>query len=112
MTKKEVIAVARGFTYKPGWLIDIEFMEYATFGAGPGSVSIWLRWKAPNSYDVRETIDVQMSDIVSGVDRMDCQEFLHVLFSLVMRAEHHEASEFFQVNGLRPFDPHTPVVSR
>lgn len=114
MTRDDVVALGKTLQYKPGWTITLDtadqWMHFFGYSACPGCVQVSITFKAPDAGYPDPTrapiIDIVMREIVDGVDHMEREMFVHILFRLLLKCEEHEAGEWFKVNGQRPFDPH------
>jgi hypothetical protein len=88
-------------TFKPGWTFHLENMD-----RGQGSVGLTLRIivTGPNSYESDVKISVHHFMIVPAA-AFDERAWMRWLFDQCVLVETHEAMEFFQLDGSRPFAP-------
>lgn len=83
-----------GLAYKPGWTFKV---------AGPGGRFLCVFARTPDSLaPERMRVTQHQFEIPDGQDR---REFARWVFDRLLEVERHEAAEFFQVDGERPFWP-------
>lgn len=81
-------------SYKPGWRFK---------RGGPGGRFLCVFATTPDSlHPARERTTQHMFEIPDGLDD---RGFCRWVFDCLLQAERHEAAEFFQVDGVRPFWP-------
>lgn len=84
-----------GLAYKPGWTFK---------RGGPGSRYLCVFATTPDSLAPHRTRTTQhMFEIP---DDITAEEWPRWVFDHLLLAELHEAGEFFEVDGFRPFFPH------
>lgn len=92
------------FTYKPGWEFTADITPH-------GLITLTIRamvHDADNPQNIcpitfTETIDPYIVKHRADADERYWMKWLH---SMIRRAEEHEIDEFFQVDGVKVFDPH------
>lgn len=99
-------------TYRPGWSVTLEDRKRDDdHGRGEaGGLTLVILTKGYNSYhpDQGENYRVYHYAIVPAAT-YDEQSWRRWLFEQFLRVEQHEAMEFFQIDGARPFAPvHAP----
>ena len=89
-------ALVPGLAYKPGW----------TFKAGgPGREFLCVFALTPDSgAPDRQRTTQHMFRFPDGL--VTREGFARWVFACLMQAEFHEAAEFLQIDGVRPFFPH------
>lgn len=86
-----------GLSYKPGWVFKM---------GGPGGRFLCVFAKTPNSLDPGvERVTQHMFEVPDGLVS-DRAGFAEWVFDRLLLVERHEAAEFLQVDGVRPFWPH------
>lgn len=96
-----------GLAYRPGWRFR--------FG-GPGGRFLCVFACTPDSTAPdRERVTQHMWELPAGLVE-DRQDFARWAFARLLEVERHEAAEFFQIDGHRPFwpahgdgDPYAPA---
>lgn len=88
--------------YKPGWTFWL-----ATCDRGQASVGLTLtvQTTTPDSYHPEQERHVRHYMIVPAAS-YDERSWRHWLLEQVLLIERHEACEFFEIDGERPFAPH------
>ena len=95
-----------GLAYKPGWSFRL---------GGPGNRFLCVTATTADSLNpTRDRSTGHMWEIPEGLDER--REFARWVFARLLDAERHEAAEFFEVDGHRPFwpahdagDPYAPA---
>lgn len=88
-------ALVRSLAYKPGWSFK---------AAGPGGRYLCVFSTTPDSL-APERSRMTQHQFEFPADVMTREEFARWVFACLMKVEFHEAAEFLQVGGLRPFFP-------
>jgi hypothetical protein len=83
-------------TYKPGWSFK---------AAGPGGRFLCVFSRTPDSV-APERERMTQHQFEFPADAMTREGFARWVFACLMKAEFHEAAEFLQVDGQRPFFPY------
>lgn len=95
----ERLELLRGFVarlaYRPGWRFKL---------GGPLNRFICVHALCPDSLNPSRTrITQHMFEVPDGL--ADERSLAHWIFDRLLDVERHEAAEFFEVGGLRPFFP-------
>lgn len=103
-------------TYRPGWTFDIEDLERdQDHGRGvAGGLTLIITTRTSNSYhpSICESCRSVVTDyrvhhyFIVPAATYDQRSWQRWLLDQVIRVESHEACEFFEVDGDRPYAPH------
>lgn len=93
--------LVNGLQYKPGWTF---FMSDIDRGQGSKGLTLKIYIVAPNTYHPEQEISVVHYMIVPSASYNE-QSWRRWLFEQILLVEQHEAAEFFQIDGVRPFAP-------
>jgi hypothetical protein len=87
--------------YRPGWQF---YLAHQDRGQGSQGLTLDIIISAPDTYHPEQTIRVRHSMIVppAAYDRRSWRRWL---FEQILLVERHEACEFFQIDGGRPYAP-------
>src|SRR5580704_6265833 len=99
--------------YKRPWTF---WLGHTDRGQGSRGLTLVIRIDTPDSYDPDRLITVRHPMIVPAA-AYDARSWRRWLFDQIMLVERHEAMEFFQVAGERPYAPshgpgNDPYVTR
>lgn len=88
--------------YRPNWLVELR--DDLDRGQGSRGMTLVITTYVVNSYDIDQVMRVAHYFPVppAAFDRRSWQRWLFEQFLLV---ERHEAAEFFQIDGDRPYAP-------
>lgn len=89
------------FTYKAGWRVWLQDLDR---GQGSSGLTLVINLTGPNSYDPEKIISVNHYMIVPAAS-YDEGAWRWWLFQQILMVESHEAAEFFQIAGERPYPP-------
>lgn len=89
-------------TYKAGWNLSVKDVDR---GQGSRGLTLCILITTPDSYHPEELRRVMhyMPVPPAAFDRRSWRRWL---FEQILLVERHEACEFFQVDGARPYAPH------
>lgn len=96
--------------YKPGWRLEWEWTSPDwPFGA---PMLLQIRWHmlVPDAYEPERLVRFTSAWVIPYWEHLDEESLVREVYRLTLRAEEHEAGEFFQYKGARPFDPHRSVI--
>lgn len=98
---EELAQLVMRLLYKPLWHITLEDLDR---GQGSRGLTLCVLITTPDTYDVTVMRRVMHYHIVpaAAYDRRSWQKWL---FDRLMDIELHEAMEYFQIDGRRPFAP-------
>lgn len=112
MTIDQAVARIRSIRYKPGWRITCDVRS-------DWNMALWieLRYDTQDADRSGRPATIVMQDMIDayrlfGRAGKDDEQYLdEYMFHFLMRAEQHEAGEWFEIGGKRPMDPHagTPL---
>jgi hypothetical protein len=88
-------------TYKDGWRFSLKNLDR---GQGSSGLTLVINLTGPDSYHPERTIRVNHYLIVPAAS-YDERSWRRWLLDQVLLVESHEACEFFQIDGQRPFAP-------
>jgi hypothetical protein len=88
-------------TYKDGWSFSLQDLDR---GQGSKGLTLVILLTGPNSYHPERTIAVNHFMIVPPA-AFDERAWRWWLFEQILAVERHEAAEFYQIDGQRPFPP-------
>jgi hypothetical protein len=91
-----------GLTYKAGWDFAVRDLDR---GQGSQGLTLCIRIVTPDSYHP-ETLRRVMHYMPVPPAAFDVRSWRRWLFEQILLVERHEACEFFQVGGARPYAPH------
>jgi hypothetical protein len=92
-------------TYKPGWSFDLRSIDR---GQGSAGLTVTITITCPDSYEPDSRIRVAHYAPVPPA-AFDVRAWQWWLFRRILEVETHEAAEFYQVDGRRPWPPnHSP----
>jgi hypothetical protein len=89
-------------TYRRGWMFTLQDIDRGQGSKGLTFVALGVY---PNSYDPDEMIRVYHYFPVLPA-AYDERSWRRWLFERILEIERHEACEFFQIDGVRPYAPH------
>jgi hypothetical protein len=89
-------------TYKAGWTFSLRNTDR---GQGSQGLTLCILIATPNSYRADEIRHVMHYMIVPAA-AYDTRSWTRWLLEQILLVERHEACEFFQVGGQRPYAPH------
>jgi hypothetical protein len=89
-------------TYKPGWLI---YLAVETEDDGSGGLHLFVVSETEDSYNPTKRIRVRHGFLVPPASYNE-RTWIAWIFECLRKVETHEAGEFYQVDGRRPFAPH------
>lgn len=89
-------------TYRRGWRFALEHMDRGQGSYGLTFIAVGLY---PDTYNPDEMIRVQHLFPVPPA-AYDERSWRRWLFERILEIERHEAAEFFQIDGERPYAPH------
>jgi hypothetical protein len=96
MNRAELGGLVAHLAYKPGWTFKL---------AGPLGRFLCVFARTPDSLNPsNERITQHQFEVPD--DLPDARAFLRWTLERLLLVEQHEASEFFQISGHRPFFPH------
>ncbi len=100
-------------TYKPKWVISLEDIDR---GQGSQGLTLIVQTSTPDSYHPERTVRVNHYFPVPPAAYVP-DSWQRWLFEQILLVERHEAMEFFDVRGYRPFAPnhgpgHDPYTVR
>jgi hypothetical protein len=97
----ELAELVASATYKPGWRVELADMDR---GQGSSGLTLRITATAVDTYDPGTPIAVWHFFPVppAAYNRQSWQRWL---FEQILLVERHEAAEFFQVDGSRPYAP-------
>jgi hypothetical protein len=87
--------------YKDGWRFSLQDLDR---GQGSEGLTLVINLTGPNSYHPERTIAVNHYMIVPPA-AFDERAWRRWLFGQILLVEQHEACEFFQLDGRRPYAP-------
>lgn len=87
--------------YKPGWRFTLEDLDR---GQGSKGLTLVIRVRTPDSYHPEQMIGVAHYMLVPPA-AYDVRSWQRWLLDQVLLVERHEACEFFQLEGDRPYAP-------
>lgn len=93
--------LVRNIDYKAGWAFKLVHMNR---GQGSEGLTLIITIVTPNSYNSDQMRRVHHYMIVPSA-AYDERSWQHWVFSQILLVEQHEAMEFFQVMGQRPYPP-------
>lgn len=82
-------------TYKDGW-------EFQVHEGPDGLTRLIIEAWAVDAYDQTRTVRIHRDFLTMRPE----EHFLQWVWHCITEAEIHEASEFFHVDGIKPYDPH------
>jgi hypothetical protein len=88
--------------YKRGWTFSLENLDR---GQGSMGLTLIINILEPDTYEPKRFICVNHYMIVPPA-AFDERSWKRWLFDQVLLVEQHEASEFFEIEGVRPYAPH------
>lgn len=100
--------IVQDFHYRPGWLIWLrDYVRDQDHGRGQGSgLTLFIQTNTCNAYHHEQTdYNVDHLFIVPAAT-YDRRSWMAWLLNRCFDVERHEACEFFEVAGERPFAPH------
>ena len=104
MDVSEVNEVLRNVSYKPEYELVWQFTGSPTF------VRIWWRYRRPDVHTHEEDTGESGFIWLNLFEIRDPEHLLRAVFGMTLRLEEHEAREWLQYNGERPFNPHTRLL--
>lgn len=96
---KEIVS---NIKYKEGWVFSLD--EDSDRGQGCTGPTLNIFVTAPDSYVDRNMRVLHMMPVPAAAYNM--QSWRRWVFEQILLVERHEAAEFFEVNGRKPFAPH------
>lgn len=98
---QELISLVKRLRYKAGWEFDLVDMDR---GQGCGGLTLVIVIDVPDSYHPEQMFRVQHFMIVPAA-AYDERSWCRWLLAQILLVEQHEACEFFQIGGERPYAP-------
>jgi hypothetical protein len=94
--------LVQGLTYKKNWHVSLRNVD-----RGQGSIGLTLvvLITAPDTYHPETIVRVNHFFPVPPA-AYDARSWRRWLFEQILLVEKHEAMEFFQIDGVRPYAPH------
>ena len=89
-------------SYKKGWVF---YLQNTDRGQASVGLTLCIRISTPDSYNPDQVRSVMHYFIVPAAAYNE-QSWRRWLLSQVLLVEQHEACEFFQIDGQRPYAPH------
>lgn len=89
-------------TYKSGWTFTVRSVDR---GQGSTGLTLCILIRTPDSYHPEEMRSV-MHYMPVPPAAFDERSWRRWLFDQILLVERHEAAEFFQISGARPYAPH------
>jgi hypothetical protein len=89
-------------TYKKGWVFYLSSLDR---GQGSVGLTLCIRTTNPDSYHP-ETMRSVMHYMIVPAACYDERSWRRWLLEQILMIERHEACEFFQIDGERPYAPH------
>lgn len=100
--KTTLESLLRDFTYKPGW-------EFSTFDR-MGRTYLHIRFKAVDAdapqCDAILRFEYSICSAMTARHSNDEKYWMRWLRERIIECEKHEVDEFFQIKGVKVFDPH------
>lgn len=97
-----LVNLVKRLTYKPLWKFTIEDIDR---GQGSEGLTLCILITCPNSYQPE-----RMQSVIHYMPvppaAYDERSWRRWLFEQILLVERHEACEFFQIDGIRPYAPH------
>lgn len=91
--------------YKPGWRFELEDLDR---GQGSAGLTLCIHIREPDTYDPARRINVVHYMLVPPAAFNEAS-WRRWLLEQILLVERHEACEFFQLDGERPYAPnHAP----
>ena len=90
----DTVSLVAGLRYKPGWVFKI---------GGPGNTLLCVFATTPDSQHPTRQRTTQHQFPLPDLSGL---ELVRWVFDQLILVELHEAGEFFQIDGRRPFFPH------
>lgn len=97
----ELFALVKQVKYKPGWHFALERIDRGQDCVG---LTLTINIRTPDTYDPERMISVNHYMIVPAA-AYDERSWRRWLFEQILLVERHEAMEYFQVGGGRPYAP-------
>lgn len=94
-------ALVAATTYRPGWRVELEHEDR---GQGSIGLTLTITTNTVNSYRHDEPVRVRHLFIVPAA-AYDERSWRRWLFERFVDVETHEAMEFFEVDGTKPYAP-------
>lgn len=86
-------------TYKPGWTIQLQEIDR---GQGSQGLTLLIGATVPNSHDPSQSVDIlHLMPVIPAA--YDEETWTRWIFDQIALVEHHEAMEFYKVDGDPPF---------
>lgn len=104
MTNDEIKEIFKSITYKPNWTLRLV--------ERPDWIDMWQYHFRYNTVDSADRTSKRQIESVGKLDgehlrAMDRQQFIDYIFNIIEGMEEHETREWFRVNNVAIFDPHT-----
>lgn len=97
-----LVSLVERLSYRRGWTFQLVDMDR---GQGSAGLTFCATGTYPDTYDPDTTIRVRHLFPVPPA-AYDERSWRRWLFERILEVERHEAAEFFQVDGARPYAPH------
>lgn len=97
----ELVGLVEHCTYRPGWTVELGDVDR---GQGSSGLTLTITTRTINAYYSDEPIRVRHLFPVPPA-AYDVRSWRRWLFEQFRLVELHEAMEFFQIDGARPFAP-------
>lgn len=101
--------------YKPGWKFELENAGLFRPLDWEQGIKAYLMvtCRVPDSFHPETIVTIgQRHPVPPEMDWCDAGRIYHWLFQIIVQMERHEAAEFFQIEGERPFFPHHQEARR
>lgn len=96
--------VLRKISYRPGWTFSM--YDYGSTSLLRTEFGILIRASVPDRDDPSRTIPLNFRTAVHVHDGASEADVAREVLRRILEFEHHEACEFFKLDGDRLFDPH------
>jgi len=93
--------LVKELTYRPGWHFSLQQVDR---GQGSVGLTFCAVGQYPDTYAPENTIRVMHYFIVPAAS-YNAKSWRRWLFDRILEIERHEAAEFFQIGGERPYAP-------
>lgn len=99
----ELAELVRGLKYKPGWKF---FLEMQDRGQGSKGLTLKILTKGYDTYHPEDGEEYRVWHyMIVPAASYNLQSWRRWLFTQILLVENHEAAEFFQIDGSRPYAP-------
>jgi hypothetical protein len=98
---QDLVDLVSMLKYRPGWRFNLSHQDR---GQGSEGLTLDIIILAPDTYHPEQNIRVRHLMIVPSAS-YDRRSWRRWLFEQILLVERHEACEFFQIDGSRPYAP-------